>query len=103
MSYPIITIPVVFRVVQSSGKLLVKDGYIRCVTLFHTVLFLDTNLFLSPAQVAQQIRVLNQDFARANIKFRIEAMRHVINARWFNGVGYMNPYVSSVLMGDKEP
>ncbi|KAH6904668.1 hypothetical protein BKA70DRAFT_1296051 [Coprinopsis sp. MPI-PUGE-AT-0042] len=55
VSYPRITIPIVLHVVQSSGKLLVKDGYI------------------SPKQFSQQMAILNQDFAKANINFRSKA------------------------------
>ncbi|KAH6904669.1 pregnancy-associated plasma protein-A-domain-containing protein [Coprinopsis sp. MPI-PUGE-AT-0042] len=69
--HPRITIPVVLHVIQASEKL-VQDGYI------------------SQQQFTQQPKVLNQDFAKANITFRNAGMRRIINAQWFKGVGYMN-------------
>ena len=96
VAYPVITIPVVLHVVQSSGKLLVKDGYIRYVFAHPIHVSRRKTHAFSPAQFVQQIRILNQDFAKANINFKIQGMRHVINARWFNGVGYMNACVAAV-------
>lgn len=57
--------------------------------------FVGSNIEISPTQIAQQIKIPNQDFSKTNIAFKLSATRRVINMKWFNDVGYMNQWVSS--------
>lgn len=51
---------------------------------------LPSNRKNSPDRVTQQIKILNQDYAKANIDFKLVETRRVFNETWFIGVKYMN-------------